>query len=202
MVDYLPPVGDADGFTAQLQALLPTGPAWPRSADATLTALIRAMADGLARCDARATMLLDELDPRVTFEMLTDWEAEAGLPDPCAGQPETLQERRAAVTAKITSRGGQTPAYFVELAASLGYPVTIEEHRQFRFGESSFGEPFMEDGWAYTWTVHAPEASEVRFRFGESSFGERFLDFGNQRLECAILRRKPAHTRVIFAYGG
>ena len=192
---------DSDGFAHQLQALLPTGAAWPRQDGATLTAIIRAMADGLARCDFRARALLDEFDPRTASELLTDWETELGLPDSCAGQAETIKGRRDAIITKLTSIGDQSPVYFIKVAELLGYSIIIEEHDQFRFGRNRFGDRFVGGGWQHTWTVHAPSVTEVRFRFGVGRFGERLLNFGNKSLECAIHRYKPAHTHVIFSYG-
>ncbi len=194
--------GDALAYRAQLQALLPTGAAWPRDDDAWWTAVLDAFAISLARVAARSQALLDEADPRSTFEMLSDWERCAGLPDVCAGQPDTLQERRSSLVSRVTSRGGQTAAYFVLLAESIGYTVTVQEFFQPRCGSARCGnDRLMEDGWAYTWHVLAPETTEVRARSGVSACGERLLNFGNQRLECILLRHKPAHTFLRFVYG-
>lgn len=46
-----------DDYLAQLQALLPSGPAWPRDVNADLTKLLMAEADELARIGARAEQL-------------------------------------------------------------------------------------------------------------------------------------------------
>ncbi len=49
----------------------------------------------------------------------------------------------AAVRAKFASYGGQSPAYFVCLAQSLGYEVTIEEPTQFFCDDSECAEPAL-----------------------------------------------------------
>lgn len=194
---------NADEWTLSLQALLPPGAAWPRDPDAVLTHLLAGCADGLSRIDGRALDLLEEADPRATFEMLGDWETEAGLPDLCTGQPETLQERRAQLVGRITGRGGQSRAYYIALAATLGFGVTIEEHGLFRADAGQCDiTPLNEDGWAYAWTIHAPETTETLFRGDQSTTEEPLLAFGNRRLECAIRRASPAHTVPLFAYGG
>lgn len=189
----------ADAYRAQLQALLPPGAAWTRESAATLTRLLDALAVELARVDARAEDLLAECDPRTTRELLTDWERVAGLPDPCSGPLGTVRERREALHGKIAGVGGQSRAYFIELARRLGYEVRISEYFRFRAG-SPAGAPLANTpGWRHTWQVNAPTTTIKHFAAG-SAAGEPLRTWGNQLLECAITRRKPAHTVVLFAY--
>jgi len=63
----------ADDYLHQLQALLPSGPAWPRDRDAVLTQLLAAFAEEFARIDARTAQLIEEADPRATYDLLADW---------------------------------------------------------------------------------------------------------------------------------
>lgn len=194
---------DEAAYLAGLQALLPRGWAWPRREDSNLAKLVAAIADGFARLHRGITRLLvTEADPRSTLELLPEWERMLGLPDECIGIPETLQERRLLVTTRYTATGGQSRAYFIELASSLGYSVTIEEGKVFRLGLSRLGaDRLNHPGWAYAWTVHAPTVTVIPFRLGQSTLGERLKTFGNARLECSIRRAAPAHTIVHFAYG-
>lgn len=74
----------ASEYLQQLVALLPSGPAIPREPGSRLSRLLEAPAAELARIEGRAVALLDEADPRLTAEMLTDWERAFGLPNPCA----------------------------------------------------------------------------------------------------------------------
>lgn len=184
-----------------LQQLLPPGAAWPREAEATLTKLLEALAQGLALVHNRAEALIEEADPRTTAEMLTDWERVAGLPDPCSGLAETVQERRAAVVAKLTSRGGQSIAFLEALAAAYGFTVTVSEFRPFRAGINRAGDPLNGEWWPYVFQINAPETTITYFRAGQSAAGEPLRKWGNELLECVISRVKPAHTDVIFAYG-
>lgn len=177
----------AEQYLRQLQALLPTGAAWTREPAAELTKLLRGLAEELARIDQRAEQLLSEADPRTTTEMIDEWERSLGLPDPCTGPLATLQERRAAVTAKLTAIGQQSPAYFIALAATLGFSVTIDEQVD--------ADPFK-------WRVNAPTETIRSFRAGQSTAGEALRTWGNALLECAISRLSPAHTQVVFGYGG
>ncbi|WP_458368707.1 YmfQ family protein [Pseudomonas mandelii] len=189
-------------YREQLKALLPPGQAFPRDPGTTLHDLLDGMSIELARVDARGSVLPQEANPSTSAEMLADWERVAGLPDKCSGVlEETLQGRRNALLTKLTSTGGQSAAYFIELAASLGYVVTIEVFRPFRVGRSRVGDALTNGPWAFTWLVRAPEVSVTSFRVGRSAVGERLRTWGNDTLECKLNQLKPAHTLAIFAYG-
>lgn len=194
----------ATDYLAQLQALLPQGPAWPRDAEAELTRLLSAWAAELARVDGRAVDLVEEADPRTTTELLSDWERVAGLPDPCVealAGTQTTAQRRAALLAKLTTIGGQSAAYYIALAASLGYTITVSEFTPFQAGHSEAGDPITNDEWGFAWQVNAPDESIVVFAAGRSCAGEPLRAWGNELLECVITRLRPAHTHVLFAYG-
>lgn len=201
------PVRDAIAYREQLAALLPRGRAWPRYEDSTLMRLLHAEADELARVDGRASDLFEEVDVRTALELLGDWERVAGLPDACTPAPDSIAERRAALLSRITGQGGQAPAYFVELAASIGYAITIDEFRPFRAGMRC-GERLYDEAWAHVWRVNVQPAAidtgtgvSVRyFRAGQSRAGERLVGYGSLDLECLIMRARPAHTNVLFAY--
>ena len=194
----------ATDYLRQLQALLPPGAAWPRDDDAALSRLLAAAADELARIDRRAEQLIDEADPRTTAEMLADWERVAGLPDPCvaaSGEAQSVPQRHAALVARLAALGGQAAAYFIALAASLGYAITIEEFRPFRAGASRAGDALTNGDWSFTWRVYAPPTTPVTFRAGQSAAGDALRSWSNVALECVLNRFKPAHTNLLFAYG-
>lgn len=194
-------------YQAQLAALLPHGRAWPREDGSTLMQLAHAKAEELARIDGRVSDLLEEVDPRTTLELLDDWERVAGLPDSCIAAPDSIAERRAAIQSRITAIGGQTIGYFVDLAATIGFAITIDEFRPFRIG-SDVGDRLCGEGWAHVWRVNVqPPAADAGFgltiryfRVGQSAVGERLVGFGSLDLECIIRRAAPAHSTVIFAY--
>lgn len=193
--------GTVAGYIELLAALLPHGVAWRSEDGSTMDDLIGAMAEEFARVDGRADDLHDEADPRTTVELLADWERIAGLPDTClAGATQTMQERRAALVGRLTARGGQSRQFFIDLAASLGYTVTITEFRPFRAGISTAGDALTNGDWIFAWRVNAPETTIVSFRAGLSAAGEPLRTWGSTRLECAIERLAPAHTIVLFGY--
>lgn len=188
-------------YLAQIKALLPPGRAWPRDPDSVLSKLLHALAGVFARTHRRALDLIEEADPRTTNELLTDWERVAGLPDKCAPAGATTQERRDALVARLTARGGQSRQFFIDLAAQLGYVITITEFTPFRAGQSSASDSLTNGYWPYAWQVNAPETTIREFRAGQAAAGEPLRRWGNELLECVIGRAKPAHTILIFAYG-
>lgn len=190
---------DRDAYAAQLQALLPSGEAWPRDPDAVLTRLLTALASELAAVDARARELLAEAHPLTASETLTEWEAEYGLPDACAGAADGLEARRAAVHQRMIARGGQSPKYFRGVAAALGYEITIETFPPMTVG-SACTDALNTDPWCFVWRVNAP-AVTVREMACGSGCDEAIRNWGNQALECVIRRLAPAHTNVLFGYG-
>jgi len=195
------------GFTAEdyaqlLSDLLPRGQAWPRDPASVLMRTFAALAVEFARVHRRDCDLLSEAYPGSALETLTDWERICGLPDECTGPVEGLQERRELVLWKLAARGGQSRAYYISVAARLGFAITIEEFRLFRAGRNRAGDPVYGQPWAYTWRVTSRDYTFRYFRAGRSTAGESLRRWGNEILECALSLLKPAHTRLIFAYAG
>jgi uncharacterized protein YmfQ (DUF2313 family) len=189
-----------DRYREMLAALMPPGGAWRGP---VLAELLDAAAGELARLDGRIADLLDrEADPRAALELLAQWEAELALPGPCALPAETLALRRERAHDALTARGGASRAFFVGLAARLGYAISIEEFRPFRAGRNAAGESLYGEDWTWAWRVRVAAAETVRrFRAGASAAGEPLAAWGNDLLECVIGRVRPAHTRVLFGYG-
>lgn len=188
-------------YLRQLQALLPLGPAWPKDDDATLTRLLQALAGELARVDGRVWQLAEEADPRTTGELFADWERVAGLPDACAeafGGVQTQAQRRAALVAKLVTLGGQSPAYYIGLAAALGYAITVTEFSPFTV-VSRVNSPIYGTAWRFAWQVNAALNTVRKFKVSDT-VADPLAVWGNALLECVINRLKPAHSTVLFSY--
>lgn len=189
-----------------LQGLLPLGAAWPRDPESVLTKLLSAFAVELARLDQRADDLLEEADPRTTFELLTDWERVAGLPDTCTGEADTLEQRRQELLQRLTGLGGQSRQFFIDLAERLGYPgVTIEEFQPFVCGVSELGVDPLNGGdeVRFNWKVVIPAGRVTSFTLGESRCGDSLTDIDRAAdLECLLTLLQPAPGTLIFSYEG
>ncbi|WP_043838858.1 YmfQ family protein [Muricoccus aerilatus] len=180
---------------------LPRGRVWPRDPDSTVATTARGLAPTFQRLDARALTLLKDAFPASAYELLPEWEASLGLPDPCSGPAPTVQLRRAQVVARLTANGGQAIPYFIEVAAALGYDISIEEFAPARAGTLRAGDPLYGEDWAHTWRVHAPAVTVTYFTAGISTAGEPLAAWDNRSLECTLSRIRPAHTILQFAYG-
>ena len=132
---------DGEDYCSAFLALLPQGQAWPKQPGSTLERACCGLAQYWGFVDSRAADLLErESDPRYTFELLPDWERNFGLPDPCYEAPQNYAERIAELLRRMTMEGGQSRQFFIELAATLGYTVTITEYRTFVVGIDRVGD--------------------------------------------------------------
>jgi uncharacterized protein YmfQ (DUF2313 family) len=220
----------ACGFTGEdmtqvLADLLPPGIAWPREPDSALMRTMAGLAEEFARVLARDCDLLTESYPGTATETITDWERICGLPDECNGPLETLQERRAAVLAKLAMRGGQSREYYIEGAAALGFEIAIKEFRPLIVDEGRAGDachyqsegriydtnqitgPFpptdeRDKDWWFWWEIQTTEDLKmVYMRVEASEAGDALRTWGNSMLTCWVDENKPAHTEVMFSFG-
>jgi len=209
----------SDYAIAMLQ-LLPQGQAWPRGLDcatddSTLVGTIRGLADYYGFVDSRAADLLErESDPRITIELLSDWERAWGLPEKCLATPQTIGERQVALVTKMTLLGAQSRQFFIDLAAKIGYDIKIQEFAPWMFGVSQCGR--TDDGtvnhyWRWEigppemrffWTVKVSGVKYIWWRYGLALLGiDPHLRIGVPRdLECILRRLKPAHTEIVFDF--
>lgn len=173
-----------DDYKTQLIALLPPGVMWPAvQTSSTFINLLDALAEELARIDARVHNLMDEVYPDTAVEMLPDWERVAGLPDKCTGELSTLQQRHSALISVLSIERSLSRAFYISIAARLGFVVTITELPNF------------------VWQVNAVlDTNAVYFRVNVSVTGDPLVQSLNNLLECAMNKLKPAHTSVTFNY--
>lgn len=190
----------AHDYPGLLAALLPTGAAWPQAdKTSTLYRLLAGLAAELAIFDSAATGLLTELDPRSTVLLLLDWQRELGLPDGCL-TASSLQEWQNLLHARLTATGGSSIGYFLGLAASLGYFITISENKPFRADVSLAGDPLNDGPLPFTWTLNVVTPALIYFRAGISLAGERLEYSADTLIECLFNKLKPAHTTLVVNY--
>lgn len=181
---------DVNAYARQLKQLLPRGIVWNLEAGSRVSQVMLALAEELARVDARGADLVEESDPRTASETLDAWESMLGLPDDVILTiPATVAERRLAVTQKLLRVGGQTPAFYIALAAASGYAVTIDDSYGLtvaRAGRARAGDPVRGVAWAHAWmvTVSPPAGAALT----------------TTELEAIIRRAAPSHTAVLFTY--
>lgn len=146
-------------------------------------------------------VLLAEQQPDLTIQMLGDWERNYGLPDACiGGAGASADARRLNLLTRIRGKGNLSRAYMLALADSLGYPdCTITE-----FGGMTCEDPCDSavngEDFIGVWRLNVPVATAIFVATCESPCDVQLRRWGNQQLECVIVRHKPAHTIVLFGY--
>ena len=186
-------------YAAQFQRLLPRGRIWHRTLQLVQDADILALMPTWSRLGARLNDLIADIFPCSTTGLLPEWEATLGLPDPCTGPLDTVQERQAAVCVKFALRGGQSKTYYKQIAEALGSPIEITEFKPFVAGDLC-GTPLYGESWANVWQVTSLQVSITFFSAGVSVAGEPLRNWGNNLLECTLNAIKPAHTVLLFTY--
>jgi uncharacterized protein YmfQ (DUF2313 family) len=190
-------------WLASLQALLPPGKAFTREAGANLTRLLEASAAMHSTAEARLEDLRSQsADPLVATNMLADWERLLGLPDDCmADQALSLADRQRIAGQRLVELGGQSRAYFIDLATRLGEPgCTITEHRPFNCNDDCNDALFSEPD-RFIWRMHIPHpADNARFFNCNDDCNDALQQYAPSLIECPIDERKPAHTQVLFTY--
>jgi uncharacterized protein YmfQ (DUF2313 family) len=193
----------AADYLWQFQRLLPRGRVWHRGWGTAQAEQLITLMPQWVRLHVTAAGLLGDAFPCSTVQLLPEWEATLGLPDPCVQPPNTMiQQRQAAVCAKFAARGGCSQQYFIDLAASLGYDITITTYAPFRAGVSRVGTPLYSSAWASAWMIEiigAPDAITY-FRAGISAVGERLADWTVSELQCLFEAIAPANTVPLFEY--
>lgn len=180
----------AADYLAQLLALAPQGAAWPKESASSLARLFAGIAEELARVDARADVLLEQIDPRTATEMLPDWERAFGLPDGCVVADPTEAGRRMALHQRVAAMGGQSKPYFIGMSTLLGYDAEIDEFRPSRVA-FSLPQTLRSRPWAFAWRVAV---------YGPSFMVADAPAYASADLQCVINRSKPAHTIVSFDF--
>lgn len=96
-----------------------------------LSAELLAEGNCLARAEIKSDEVLNGITPFFAVSLLSDWERVLAL---SVDSSMTIQQRRQQVLAKINATGGLSRNYFINLAKSLGYDITIDEPEPFRAG--------------------------------------------------------------------
>jgi len=192
-------------YLRSLQSLLPRGRAWNRDEDSVLFQFLYGQAEEFARVDSRSDDLQEERDIRYASELLIDHEIDLGLPDECSAEAQTIQERRFAAHAKLIALGQQNPAYFIQLAAALGWTITITEYKPFWCGYGVSGEPCGCQNNIFYWkaSIYVYGLEIIYFLCGSSECGD-LLSYlpDTDSLVCMLNKYKPAHTIFLYDYDG
>lgn len=194
------PVYSVDDFHGAFQRLMPRGRVWNKEAGSTQDHVLAALAPTYQRSTLAAVNLIADAFPATANDMLPEWQAALGLPDPCAGPAPSIVQARQQVVARLTNSGGQSAPYFISFAAALGYAITITNDAPFRCGQSHCGQHLGSQDWFFSWVISAPEYTSQPFLAGQSTAGDPLGSTGNAVLQCELETAAPAHTVLQFHY--
>lgn len=195
---------DSTAYRDQLvQIESPPGSALSRETGSWYVRLMHALAEEFARADAFVESLADELDPTTTSELLPEWEAMAGLPDPCAGQLPTIEARRGAVVARLSARARLDKLALMEAAETYGFTIDdVIEYDAFVAGTSEVGEELADQESQFVVDIETPTAQIFEAEVGGFAVGDPLGFIGDLALACLLERVKAAHLLFRIVIGG
>ena len=175
-------------YRDQLVALLPPGNALKAGRNSALWQLLFGLAGELTRVDGRVDDLIVESIMSGAEELITDFEAEFGIPEAGTELGKTLEERRKVLLAKLVAVGQQDPSYFTDIADRLGYTIEIGQYSPFFAGVSTVGDTVGSLSVLFRWMVWIVITADI--------------DWNISQLIFDIQKNKPAHTKVFFEFKG
>ncbi|MEI7456548.1 MAG: putative phage tail protein [Nitrosomonadales bacterium] len=159
-----------------------------------LAAMLQAEGNALDAACLQADMLLTEADPRTALQQIPAWERVFG-----ASANADTPSRRAYLVGKLNETGGQSKQYFIDLAKSLGFTITIDEFTPADILADVMNPMFSLD-WLFAWRVNAAANANYRQATVLDTVMDGFASWGNADFEAALREDAPAHTQVLFAY--
>lgn len=185
----------ATEYRDAMLALLPRGKAWPRHPNSDLAVLFLAFAKELVRVEQRVQQLLRERNPATTSEMLPEWLIDWDVPGPYVPGDLGASRLRDLLVAKITASGWQSRQYFLDLASSLGFEISIEEYTEADPGPTGY----TGDEWNFVWKITAPATEVTPARYGTARYGDLYQEWGDDVLENFLRSHAHTHRVLLFA---
>lgn len=192
-------IRDFNQYIKLLRKLLPRGRAWNPDG-VVFSQVLAGKAVELARVDTRIDDLMRERDTRYTVELLPEQEAEYGIALITGGfnsaafsngfaAPATNAERQLALNTKLRKLGALTKAYYIALAATLGYTVTIDQYTPFWSGLGVSGQACGDQTNIFYWRVNVYTSPYKPV-------------IGYNDLIALLTPLRPAHTIILWSLVG
>lgn len=198
-----------DDLIAAGLSFWPQGAAWGSpdgqavDLNSVLARLTRVLLDPFVWLYARSFALTREATTQGIVELLPEWEADYGLPEPCfAASERTTAERMASLSRKVLAAGVNHPEDFVGLALEYGFEIEIEEPAIFECGFSECGGyhslgSYIQETY---WIVRVRDASIGYFEAGVGEAGtDPLFSFGAaEQILCLLRQMAPAWTLPVL----
>jgi uncharacterized protein YmfQ (DUF2313 family) len=188
---------------AELLQISPPGAAYPSDPNSNWGRQLLPLASEISLVEAQAEAMLLEIDPRTTEYLLPEYQQMLG-PDPYGRDllPLSTAQQQQLAWQRLTWRGGQSKAYFIALAASLGVTINITEQRPAIYGRAVYGDRYLISPEQFTWIVTMPSSSVEYARYGSARYGDDYSNFQPNSVQDVIAAEEPAHTLAVFSYTG
>ncbi len=194
---FEPDLNQADLFAAHL----PIGGVFDaaREEGTNFRALIEGLGEEYFRTEEGVHTVCEEMDPRITADLLPEWERSVGIPDDCFSTAGDIERRREAVLLKLGGFRVQTAQDFIDLAARLGQTIEIEPGAlsgiyPMAYSARYLGGPKIA---RFTMIVHFPDTTNTKYpQTYPGPYGA-----ATGIVECVITHAVPSTVTVIFSYG-
>lgn len=182
--------------TNLLRQLLPSS---YDSSGRVLAASLSAEGNALDNVALYATQLLIEADPRTALQLIPAWERVLG-----SALNSDTAVRRSTLQAKLNELGGQDAAYFIDLAATLGFFVSITEFQPSDIMADVL-LPMFTPEWYFVWQVNVNAGWNYAYAQAQADIMATVTDAfarwnQNQDFEAMLREDAPAHTQLLFVY--
>lgn len=168
---------------------------------ANLDIELQAEANSLDGVNFSANAVLGAITPFNANNMLADWERVLGIPSDIT---MLYQLRLELVLQKLAGMGGLSIAYFIGLATSMGYIITIIEGAGdiFRAGRNRASDRISSAESMWLWRVNVRSVAQkvYYFRAGLSRTSDRLRIYTDPVIEAVFNDLKPAFTLCVFSY--
>jgi uncharacterized protein YmfQ (DUF2313 family) len=143
-----------------------------------------------------AARLVEEAFADTASELFLRWEALLDIvPDPFAPRSSRVSE----VLMRLRSLGRLDRDYFIQLAAALGYDITITELQPSMAGILRAGDTLRDENAWFVWEVTTVSGFNRYFHAGLSAAGDPLMyPINSGRLRALFEELKPAHTFVKY----
>lgn len=187
---------------AEMQALSPPG--YSRSPDAVWGKQLGPAAAEASLIEQMGEVLHHEIDPRQSIYLLPEWQAEFGA-DPYGVDTSAMitPELQAYLYQRLINRGGQSRAFYIALAESLGVSISITEFVVTRYDQAVYDDgAYVEPPAQFQWLVTLPATETTIGVYDALQYDEASETIAQSPIASIISGLAPAHTQVIFSYTG